>query len=195
MKLLIGDWARQFHTPQQVQKALRRLEYNREKNGETLFSAEEALRRGTAHCFEAAFIAAAVLEVHGHPPVILSLESKDGLDHVLFLFQQNGRWGTIGRSRDEGLHGRAPVFKNWRELAWSYYDPFIDKTGKITGYQIAHLDETQTDWRFGKKNVWKAEQYLIDLKHQPLKSSMARYKKVFKDYKQKGPLLSGPHWL
>lgn len=194
MKSLIHEWSKKYKTPLQVQRALRQMEYNREKNGETLRSAESALRAGTAHCFEATFIAAAVLEVHGYPPLILSLESQDGLDHVIYLFQQKGKLGTISRSRDAGLHGRAPVFKSLRDLAWSYYDPFIDKTGKVTGFQIAHLDETQSDWRFGTSNVWKAEQYLIDLKHQKLPSSKARYNRVFNRYKKQGPLLSGPHW-
>ena len=61
---------------------------------------------GCAHCLEAALFAAVVLEQHGYPPLVLSFESIDHLDHVIFVYQQRGRWGSVARSRDPGLHGR-----------------------------------------------------------------------------------------
>ena len=167
-------------TPQQVQAFLRQHPYNEEESGETVRSAEAALRAKTWHCLEATFIAAAILEIHGYPPILLSMESRDGLDHVLYVFKEENRWGAISRSRDDGLHGRRPHFRSLRDLVWSYYDHYIDRTGKITGYQVAHLDEIQSDWRASSKNLWQAEQYLIDLKHIPLKSSQHRYKNVYR---------------
>jgi hypothetical protein len=181
-------------TPRQVQRYLRTLPYNREKKGETLASAEQSLRRKSLHCFEAAFAAAAILEHHGYPPLIMSLESKDLLDHVIYVFRQKNRWGAIGLSRDQGLHGRSPRYRSLRDLALSYYDPYVDKTGKITGYQVAHLDDCGADWRGSKKNVWKAEKHLIGLKHIPLKISQTRYKKCLRDYLRRGPMPRQPHW-
>lgn len=186
--------AKKLKTPKQVQMYLRRLPYNREKGGETLASAETALKRGRLHCFEAAFAAAAILEQHGYPPLVMSLESKDNLDHVIYVFQERGKWGSIALSRDQGLHGRPPRYRSPRDLAWSYYDPYVDKSGKITGYQIAHLDDTGADWRASEKNVWKAEKYLIKLKHKKLKSSPARYKKLHKDYLARGAMPMQKHW-
>lgn len=190
----IKELSRRLKTPRQVQNFLRRMPYNREHKGETLRSAQAALKAGTAHCFEAAFLAAAILEHHGFAPTVLSFESQDGLDHVLFVYQQGGKWGAIGRSRDEGLHGRSPVFRSLRDLAWSYYDPYVDGSGKITAYQMAHLDDMKTDWRASTKNVWKAERYLIDLKHKPLRSSVRRYRQLLKNFQLHGPLLKGPFW-
>lgn len=186
--------AKKLKTPWQVQEYLRRLPYNREKKGETLFSAESALRRGRVHCFEAAFAAAAILEHHGYPPLVMSLESKDNLDHVIYVFKQRNRWGAIALSRDDGLHGRPARYRSLRDLAWSYYAPYVDKSGKITGYQAAHLDDCGADWRGSKKNVWKAEKYLIKLKHKPLKSSKTRYKKLLQDYLRQGPMPRQRHW-
>lgn len=183
--------AKKLKTPRQVQLYLRGLSYNK---GETLHSAETALRVKSAHCFEAAMVAAAILEHHGYPPLVMSLESKDGLDHVIYVFKEKGRWGAIARSRDEGLHGRAPRYRSLRDLAWSYYDPYVDKTGKITAYQVAHMDDCGADWRASKKNVWKAERYLIDLKHKPLRSSNARYKKLLREYLQRGAIKRGKNW-
>lgn len=186
--------SRKFRTPKQVQKFLRGLKYNREEKGETLRSAEKALKLGTAHCLEACFVAAAILEKHGYPPLVLSFESKDQLDHVIFIFQSNGKWGSVARSRDDGLHGRPPVFRSLRDLAFSYFDPYIDKTGRIKGFQIANLDDTKTDWRASTKNVWAAEQYLIDLPHRKLPTSDARYKKMYRLYAKRGPMKSLKWW-
>ncbi len=194
MKSRVKEWAARLRTPRQVQTFLRGLPYNSEQEGVTLRSAESALRSGTCHCLEASFIAAAILEHHGFPPLVMSLESQDSLDHVLFVFQQRGKWGAISRSREEGLHGRAPVFGDWQELAESYYDPYVDDTGRVTAFQVANLDDTRADWRQSSRNVWKAERYLIDIKHRPLRVSKARYKHLFERYRDQGPLVTGPHW-
>jgi hypothetical protein len=95
------------------------LGYNREREGPTLRSFRAALRRGEAHCLEAAMIAAVMLEQHNYPPLLLSLESQDKLDHVGFLYRRKNLWGAIARSRDTGLHGRRPVFRYLRQLAWA----------------------------------------------------------------------------
>src|SRR5215210_1045450 len=114
-----------LRTPRRVQHYLRTIPYNWEREGETQRSFREVLRRKQAHCMEAALFAAVVLEQHGYPPLLLSLESKDQLDHVVFIFQKEGRWGSIARSRDVGLHGRRAVFRSVRDLVWSYFDPYV----------------------------------------------------------------------
>src|SRR3954468_2383928 len=95
-----------LRTPSAVQAYLNALPYNQEPHGRaTLRSFRGVLRHGCAHCLEAALFAAVVLEQHGVPPLVLSFESIDQLDHVVFAFEQRGRWGSIARSRDPGLHG------------------------------------------------------------------------------------------
>lgn len=183
---IITHLAKKLKTPHDVQRFLRKFEYNREENGDTLRSALSALKSKKAHCLEAAFLAAAIMEIKGYPPLVLSLESKDGLDHVIYIFKSRGKWGSIARSRDDGLHGRAPVFRSLRDLAFSYFDPYIDRDGRITGYQEVNLNEMSgikpEAWCTGKKPGWPIEKYLIDLKHRKLKSSDTRYRKVLKNY-------------
>lgn len=174
--------AKKYSTPGKVQKYLRALAYNNESNGETLKSAAKTHTEKNAHCLEAAFLAAAILEQIGYPPLVMSLESIDNLDHVLFVYKKNGRWGSVARSRDEGLHGRKPVFRSPRDLALSYYEPYIDKSGCITGYQVVNLDRSMANWRSSKKNVWKVEQFLIDLKHVSIKFNKKRYQKIQSRY-------------
>lgn len=177
--------------PARVQRYLSRLPYNWERQGATLRSFREVARRGEAHCLEAALAAAVILEQHGYPPLLLSLESQDLLDHVIYVFQQDGLWGSIARSRDLGLHGRRPVFRNLRRLAWSYFDTYVDHTGRITGYGLANLtDLGGYDWRFSSRNVWKVERHLQEIPHRAIHSSNRRYERLlarYKVFRQKHP--------
>ena len=173
-----------YRTPRQVQKFIRTsFTYNHERNGETLRSFRGTLRRTTAHCLEAAFVAATILEQHGYPPLLLDLESKDKLDHVVFAFRQQGRWGSVGQSRDPSLQGRKPLYRTLRHLVMSYVDPFVTEEARIIAYALADLRTlVKTDWRFSLKNVWSVEQALIDLRHIKLKTSNQRYEKVLRRY-------------
>ena len=173
---------------------MRTLPYNREVKGESLRSAFAGWKHGSVHCLEAAFLAAAILEKRGYPPLVMSLESVDRLDHVIYVFKEKSGWGSIARSRDEGLHGRAPVFRSLRELTWSYFDPYVDKSGRIRGYGMANLDDIGVRWRDGTRNLWQAEQHLIHMPHVRIKSSNVRYRKLLAAYHRNGPLLKGPNW-
>jgi hypothetical protein len=166
-----------LRTPALVQRYLNALPYNQEPHGRaTLRSFRGVVREGSAHCLEAALFAAVVLEAHGYPPLVISFESIDELDHVIFVYRQRGKWGSIARSRDPGLHGRRPVFVTPRALALSYFDPYVDFTGRLTGYTVVNLDEAMGDydWRLAPTNVWKVERVLLDLPHRPITSSDRR---------------------
>jgi len=194
-----------LNTPAKVQRYFSALAYNREVNGSTLRSFRELIKWNEAHCLEAAVGAAVILEQHGYPPLLLDLESQDLLDHVIFVFKENGRWGSIARSRDVGLHGRKPVYRSLRDLAWSYFDPFVDFTGRLKGYGLANLyDLGNYDWRFSLRKMLKIEDYLRSMPHKPLHSSNKRYEKLlakYQHFKQHHPdrypsYYDGqPHWL
>jgi hypothetical protein len=177
---------RRNRTPAAVQRYLNRLPYNNEPapGGATLRSFRGVVRHGTAHCLEAALAAAVILEQHGYPPLVLSFESIDELDHVLFVYRHRGRWGSIGRSRDPGLHGRKPVFRTARALALSYVDPYVDYHGRITGYTVVDLRTLlgDYDWRLSDKNVWKAERVLLEAPHRSIVSSDDRIDRLRKRY-------------
>ena len=176
---------RRLRTPLAVQRYLNGLRYNMEPppGRATLRSFRGVVRLGTAHCLEAALSAAVILEQHGYPPLVLSFESIDELDHVIFVYQRNGRWGSVARSRDPGLHGRKPAFATPRALALSYVDPYVDYTGRVTGYAVVDLRRMGTyDWRLSDRNVWKVERMLLEYPHRPIRSSNRHFDRLRQRY-------------
>jgi hypothetical protein len=175
-----------LRTPDAVQRFLNRLPYNTEPppGRATLRSFRGVVTHHTAHCLEAALAAAVVLEQHGYPPLVLSIESIDELDHVMFVYRGPRGWGSVARSRDPGLHGRRPVFANPRALALSYVEPYVDFTGRITGYAVVDLRRLATyDWRLADTNVWKAERILLEEPHRAIPSGDTRIDRLRARYR------------
>ena len=175
-----------LRTPKAVQAWLNGLPYNTEKGGGTQRSFRGVVRHGMAHCMEAALSAATILEQHGYPPLVMSLESIDQLDHVIFVYRGPRGWGSVARSRDPGLHGRKPVFRRTRDLALSYVDPYVDLTGGVRGYGVTDLRELmgRYDWRLSPNNVWAVEQALIDLPHRKIRTDQVRIERLRRKYKR-----------
>jgi hypothetical protein len=176
---------RRLRTPLAVQRFLNALAYNTEPppGRATLRSFRGVVRLQTAHCLEAALSAAVILEQHGYPPFVISFESIDQLDHVIFVYRVHGKWGSVARSRDPGLHGRKPVFATPRALALSYVDPYVDFTGRVTGYALVDLRTLgEYDWRLSDRNVWKVERMLLDYPHRAIRSSDRRIDRLRRRY-------------
>jgi len=174
-----------LRTPLAVQQFLNALAYNMEPppGRATLRSFRGVVRHHTAHCLEAALSAAVILEQHGFPPLVISFESIDQLDHVIFVYRRNGRWGAVARSRDPGLHGRKPAFASPRALALSYVDPYVDFTGGVTGYALVDLRTLgDYDWRLSDRNVWKVERMLLDFPHRRIRTSTERIDRLRRRY-------------
>jgi len=74
---------------------------------------------------------------------------------------------------------------------WSYFEPYIDMTGRIKGYGLTSLYELgRYDWRFNRLNMHKIEDHLRAIPHQKLRSSDRRYEywhERYKKYKQRYP--------
>jgi hypothetical protein len=202
-----AEWTlvKRLNTPAKVQHFFSSMPYNWERDGGTMRSFREVVKRMEAHCLEAAVAAAVILEQHSYPPFLLDLQSQDLLDHVIFAFKVDGHWGSIARSRDAGLHGRKPVYRSVRELALSYFDPFVDLTGRLKGYGLTSLyDLGNYDWRFSPRRMLKIEDHLRAIPHTPVYSSDRRYEKLlarYREYKKRYPDRSPsyydnrPDWL
>ena len=174
-----------LRTPAAVQRFLNDLPYNTEPPpGRALLrSFRGVVRHRTAHCLEAAISASVILEQHGYPPTVMSLESIDGLDHVIFVYRTSRGWGSVARSRDPGLHGRKPVFRSRRALARSYFDPFVDFTGCLKAFGVVDLRVLGNyNWRLSSGNVWKVERLLFEIPHTALPYSQSRVDRLRRKY-------------
>lgn len=175
-------------TPEKVQHWLQALKYNQHDTMRTL---PEMVRHGRVHCLEGAMAAAAILEHHGFPPLILDLESADLLDHTLFVYRRCSRWGAVGKSRDIGLDGRKPVFKTIRALVMSYAAPYIDARARITRFGLLDLRTLPNErWKTSNRNVWYVEEALRHVPHARLnlpKSFVTRWRKKYIVFKKKHP--------
>lgn len=177
--------------PGLVQRWLDTLPYNWEPEGETLRSFRGVVRAGEAHCLESALAAAAVLEQHGHPPLLLDLGSADGLDHVLFLFRGECGFGSVGASREPGLEGRKPVYRNLHTLVQSYAAPYIDEAACIVSYGVFDLRALRRgDWRTSERNVWHVERALLANPHRPFRVApryRAHWRRRYGEFKRRNP--------
>lgn len=184
--------ARTYHSPRAVQRLLDTFDYNK---SETMRSALTTFKLRSGHCLEAVFVAAAILEQRGYPPLVLSIDSADHIGHVVFVFKEKGLWGAIGRSREPGLHGRAPVFRSIRDLTWSYVDPYVDDTGgKVLAYALANLDDSKSRWRTAPGNVWKCERFILSREHVKLRASAARHRRSLRRYRNGGHIPRDYWW-
>jgi hypothetical protein len=178
----------QLRTPHQVQQWLYSLRYNK---SDTMRTINGVVRTRSAHCLEAALATATILEQYGYPPLILDLESADLIDHTLFLYQRNLKFGTVGMSRDIGLHGRKPVYRNLHVLVQSYAAPYIDHKATLTGYGVLDLRTLKNqDWRNSNEHVWFVERALRRMPHRALRLSkeyIQTWRRRYARFKQQHP--------
>ncbi len=134
------------------------------------------LRDGVAHCLDGALFAVAALRRLGYPPLVVDLLPAPGTDddHVLAVFQCEGRWGAVAKSNFVGLRFREPVYCNLRELSMSYFESYfnIDGLKTLRGYtrpfNLAALD--RLGWMWSDAGADAVEKRLYTLKAIPLLS-------------------------
>lgn len=159
-------------TPIQIQNHLDTIPMNWEKDEETYMSPRLVLRKGKAHCFEGALLAAAALWLSGRPPLLLDLKApEDEFDHVVTLYKENGYWGAISKTNHATLRFRDPVYKTLRELALSYFHEYTDDRGSKTLRRISKpfdLRKLGNSWITTEENLEDIVQQLDDSPHQDI---------------------------
>jgi hypothetical protein len=111
-------------TPFAIQEYLDSLPYiGEERNRSPL----NVLLDGQCHCLDGGFLAALALWQIGFKPLLIDLLPDPGKDddHVLALFQIDGRWGAVAKSNYVNLGFREAVFKNLRELVMTYFEHYV----------------------------------------------------------------------
>jgi hypothetical protein len=120
-----------LNSPVRIQAFLDDVPYSAENANR---SPLRVLRERSAHCLDGGLFAAALLRWNGYPPFIVDLLPAPGTDddHVLAIFQINGRYGAVAKSNFTGLRFREPVYRTLRELVMSYFFAFFNVDGQKT---------------------------------------------------------------
>ncbi len=117
------------------------------------------IKKRSAHCFEGALFAAAVMQYNGYKPLIVDMKAFNDDDHVIAVFKENGCWGAVAKSNFTSLRFREPVYRTIRELIMSYFDFFFNTAGDkslrsfslpldLTIYNSRHWPTTDDDLEF-----------------------------------------------
>ena len=82
---------------------------------------------GQGHCLDGGFLAALCLWRIGFKPLLIDIVPYPGEDddHVLALYQVEGRWGALAKSNYVNLGFREAVYKSLRELVMTYFEHYV----------------------------------------------------------------------
>ncbi|HVY67979.1 MAG TPA: hypothetical protein VHA30_03755 [Patescibacteria group bacterium] len=167
---------KKLNSAAKIQDFLETLRANFEKRGETCMSPRRVVRTGMAHCMEGALLAAAVLEFHGHKPLVVDLRSAKPHDddHVVAVFRQFGCWGAVSKTNHAVLRYREPVYKTLRELVMSYFHEYFLDNGKKTlreyslPFNVRRFDRLR--WRTSERDLFEIPEALDAARHFPVAS-------------------------
>jgi hypothetical protein len=160
-------------TPRKIQDFLEGLRINFEETGETCLSPRRVLRERKAHCMEGAMLAAAALEFHGRPPLVLDLRAvATDFDHVIAVFESSGYFGAITKTNHAVLRYREPVYKTIRELVMSFFHEYFTDAGRKTlreySLPVNLVRFRRLQWQIAEADLWEIPEYLDEVKHYPI---------------------------
>ena len=115
---------RQCKTPFSIQAYLDSMPYVGEERDRSPLN---VMLDRQCHCLDGGFLAALALWQIGFKPLLIDIVPDPGKDddHVLALYQVNGRWGAVAKTNYINLGFREPVYKNLRELVMSYFEHYV----------------------------------------------------------------------
>lgn len=165
-------------TPQKIQTYIEKLPPNFELRGETCMSPRRMLKARTAHCAEAAVLAAAALIYHGKPAWLMDIQAlPSDQDHIITLFRERGLWGAISKTNHAVLRWRDPIYRSPRELAMSYAHEYNLDYGKKSmmayskPFSLARYAPAR--WLTAPGDLFWLMQDLDDSPHLPIASKRA----------------------
>ncbi|MBI5296101.1 MAG: hypothetical protein HY869_11555 [Chloroflexi bacterium] len=132
------------------------------------------MRDNQSHCLDGGLLAALALWRIGFRPLILDIRPDPGADddHVLALYQLDGRWGALAKSNYVNLGFREAVHKNFRELVMTYFEHYasIHQTKALRAY-TRPFDVSKfkpADWAWNEDSTVKLYKRFYSLKPIPL---------------------------
>ena len=171
---LTPDLLSTFHaltSPFLIQQYIDSMPYRAEERDRSPLN---VMRDFQSHCLDGGPFAALALWRIGFRPLILDIRADPGEDddHVLALYQLDGRWGSIAKSNYVNLGFREAVHKNFRELVMTYFEHYcsIHQTKTLRGYtRPFDVSKFQpADWAWNEESSVKLYKKFYSWKPVPL---------------------------
>lgn len=167
---------KKLNTPAKIQDFLNNIPINFEldEKGETCMSPLSVLKSKKCHCIEGAFFAAACIWLNGigigKPIIVDMIGEKGDWDHVIAVFEIDGKFGAISKTNHSVLRYREPVYNSIRELVMSYFHEYTDDRGKgrktLRKYSMpVDLSVFGKDWIFSEEDLWHIHDYIDNVNH------------------------------
>jgi len=156
---------RKLNTPAKIQDYINKIPFNFDERHDACLSPRRVLKENKADCIEGALLASAMLEFHGHKPLVVDLRSLKkpyDYDHVIAVFKIDGFWGAISKTNQ-------PVYKNIRELVMSYFHEYFLDSGQKTlreyslPFNMTYFNKI--NWRTTDKHLPEVMTQLDKIKH------------------------------
>jgi len=159
--------------PIAVQTYLNTLRYHQEL---TCRSPRQVLADQKANCLEAALLAAAALEYHGSPPILVNLAAVRDDDHVIALYRHKRLLGAVAQGAHPGLGFRSPLFTSLRNLVASYFDHYTNDAGIYTlrrySLPLVLTPQKFPDWQVRGGDLDDVVVELDGRRHYPIRSPL-----------------------
>lgn len=148
----------QLDSPFAIQNYLDSMPYKGEERDRSPLN---VMLDGQCHCLDGGFLAALCLWHIGFKPLLIDLVPDPGMDddHILALYQIEGRWGAVAKSNYVNLGFREPVYKSLRELVMTYFEHFVSihQAKTLTGYtrpmDASHYTHLRWAWDEAGANI------------------------------------------
>ena len=164
-------------SPSKIQEYVdSKIEYDPYREDRTL---EEVVKDGKGVCYNGALFALAALKNIGYNSGLVLLSPYEDEEHILAVYESNGKWGSIAQSKFLGLKGREPIYLNIQDLATSYKEFYFSFDGQysLAGYSdIVDVEKYNWEWVSNTEIVVKMEE---DLLSSPIHDLMGTREKVY----------------
>ncbi|MFY7992471.1 MAG: hypothetical protein ACOVP4_04185 [Bacteriovoracaceae bacterium] len=154
-----------------IQDYLQKTSYNPDY---IIKSPRFVLAKKTAHCFEGALLAAAVLEYYGQRPHLLHFKAYNDDHHVIALYREGKNWGAISKTNTTMLGFRSALFPTVQSLAASYFDFYFNTKAEMSllGYSgpVNMNKFNSMDWRYTDQDLTKMGLQFLKLPHHEWKT-------------------------
>lgn len=146
--------------PETVQEYLDGLTYDfdaADSQTRDVRSFRRVVKDQQAICFDAAFTAVTALQYHEYDPFFLKflLRSPERyLAHVVAIYSDGTKLGSVGFSRRESLKGKPPSFRTPSQILKDYKKSAFEEGYYTMNWSTVHPSFLPTlDWKFSDENL------------------------------------------